>query len=149
MVDGFGVNLAANAAQSMYDNATDTTKIELARIRDLLDILVNEARHPEPDKHVLDRIETLIAGAPLDLAYDKAPPTLYHVAIFVWGTAVTNVTIASGIGGAQVAIALPQNKWTALEFPFSPSSPMLTLASGTSVACVLRYSDERWGAVLP
>lgn len=148
IAEGAASGVATHAVVSTV-SGPDTQLTELCRIRDLLDVLIKAVKYPSPDKHLFDRAETLIAGQPLDLAFDKVPPELFHVAIFVWGSAVVNVTIASGIGGSQVAIALPQNKWTALEFPFAPSSPMLTLAAGAPVPCVLRYADERWGSVLP
>lgn len=92
----------------------------------------------------LDVGATLSPGGRVLIVY---PEGYNHVSVFVYGTAVVNILIQRD-GKQDLAVALPQNRFTAIEVP---DGSYLSLATGGNPQqdVTLRYSDEQWGTVLP
>lgn len=145
---GVASGLASNAAYQALEPATPAGESvfgELRSLRELMEqvveLLQDEAIAYKAGNVYSHKDVPLNLAAPVELD----PPRGYtHVS--VWAPGLTNVLLAKD-GYADVAVALPANKWTALEMPDGWSIKPAVL--GTSVSIVLRYGDERWGSVLP
>lgn len=145
VAEQFAVNIATNALPLPHGANNN------AEILDMLRLIHGELEwartHPTPFGFH-EEMMTLAVNVEKELTYDNRPPHLLHTSIFVVSSAVVNVLVKYQFN--DIAVALPQNRWTALEFPLQPSPPTIRLATaGTQISAILRYADERWGAVLP
>jgi hypothetical protein len=151
MVDGLTASLTANVAQSALEASVPSVEAEeLRRIRELNEGLLNQAHKthvtPAPVTYTFyDQPITLQANVELQLDPDIPLDTLTHCSIFPYAAAPVAVVLRGH--GADIAVNLPANKWSAIEVP--TRTVILLPGGATQVAAVLRYANERWGAVLP
>lgn len=150
MLAGAAGGLASNVAgNAVYDRMTPNKDEQIYQVLcSIHDILSNMYVFGQPTKYI-DLPITLQVNYETPLKLDKAAPNLTHCSVFVW--ALTNVLVKNKSN--DIAVALPANKWTALELPFMDQldneSSIRLAGAGANVPAVVRFADERWGAVLP